>query len=194
MSGQGFFKRPFGQAPAGATALAQLQADWDGLAARISPLAGSRPDHARLQFFQLSADLDAFLRKWAPAAESQPQLQQRLQTARQSLCHLLQEAKALFEGNERQRLEQQRSLDRQRWQALQEQKRQAEHQARLKQTEQEIQAIYQSIRVNQQVAQERQQATWRAAHFPDTTCACGRAKMPNHLWCWDCAPGRRLGW
>ena len=190
---QGFFLRPFGQ-PQTPTPMQQFQAEWDGLAARVAPPQGSRPDHVRLHFFQVSAALDAFLRKWTPQTENVPQLQPRLQMAQQSLYHLLQEARAVFEGNERLRVDHQRALDQQRWDTAQEQKRQAEHQARLRQTEQEVQSIYEGLRANQRMDQERRHATWMAANFPDTTCVCGRAKMANHLWCWDCAPGRRFGW
>lgn len=189
MSQQGFFKRPWGAAESSQD-LQLLQAEWDNLAQRIRPPADSRPDHVRLYFFQISWDLEAFLRKWTPLAESQPQLQKRLQTAQQSLQNLLNEAKSAFEASERQRVEAQRLHDQQRWAQLHEQKRQAEQQAHLRQTEREIQAIYDDIRAQQQKSQQRQHAMWRAAHFPETTCACGRSKMPHHLWCWDCAPGR----
>lgn len=188
MSQQGFFKRPWQSArPA---ALESFQKEWEALAARISAPIGGRPDHARLHLFQLSAELDAFLRRWTPVAEAQP----RLQSAYQSMAQLLQDARAVFEGSERQRVEQQRVADQRRWESQLEQQRQAEHQARLRQTQQETQAIYEGIRNNQRAAQERQHANWMASNFPETTCACGRAKMANHLFCWDCAPGRRTSW
>lgn len=189
MAQQGFFNRPFGQTAQKAGAEA-FQKEWEELAGRIQAPVGGRPDHSRLCFLQLTSELDTFLRKWS----SLPETRSLVGTAHQSLSQLLAEARSLFEARERGGVEQQRMADQRRWESAQEQKRQAEHQSRLRQTELEIQAIYEGIRTNQRVAQERQHANWMAAHFPDTTCACGRAKVPNHLFCWDCAPGRRSAW
>jgi hypothetical protein len=184
---KGFFLRPFGEPDP----LPVLQSEWDALARKfVLPVAGARPDHARLHFLQLASELDAFQRNWAARADQHPALGERLRMAADSLRNLLEQARMAFEAGERQRVEQQQARDRQRWE---QQRRDAEHQARLAQTQREIQDIYDGIRQQQRVANDRRNAAWRAVHFPETTCACGRSKMPHHLFCWDCSPGRR-GW
>lgn len=187
-----FFLRPFGQPDL----LKALEAEWAALSKKILlPQGTPRPDHARLHFFQLAQELDAFQRRWSAQADTQANLQERLQAASQSLQGLLDQARWAYEAVERQRIEQQKLEDQRRWSQHQEQqlqaRRQAEHQAKLAQTHREIQAIYDDIRHQQKVSHERRNASWQAANFPATTCSCGRSKMAHHLFCWDCSPGRR---
>lgn len=203
--GQGFFKRPFG-APSEDELLTQLRAEWQGLSATVCPSL-DRPDHALLHFFQFSQKLDGWVREWGARADAHryDRLRAALDEARQSLQGLLAEAKQLFETARAQRVANQQTLDQRRWQEeqarLERQRREADHrrtmaerEAKLQQTYQEINDIHASIRQNQRLSSERQSAMWRSAHFPDSTCACGRSKIVNQPCCWDCANRGRSFW
>ena len=186
--------------------LSQLRDEWQGLSERVCPSL-ERPGHALVHFLQFSHQLDAWVREWGAKADAHnyQRLRQTLGEAQQSLRALLAEAKQLFESLRAQRVTEQQNLDQKRWQEEQNrlvrEQHDAEHrrnmaqrEAQLKQTHREIDAIYESVRQNNRMAAERQGAMWKAAHFPDSTCACGRGKIINQPCCWDCANRGRTYW
>ena len=195
----GFFKHPWGGKPPEPNPLHQdFRSQWDDLSARVCPDL-SNPN-STFHFFQFSQQLDRWVREWGAVAdrENDQRLRELIAQAHESLKDLLNEAKQLFERERSDRVALQQQQDRQRWaveqanrrrleEEAERRRRKAESDALLQKTNQEIADIYSSIAASRRESAARQNAMWRSAHFPETTCACGRSKISNQPCCWDCA-------